>query len=99
MTKEKQNVDANGGAGPTVTAGGLLFAPTNDSYFHALNSNAGEELSSVKLDANMDANSITYTVKYGKQYVAGGSGGAVAAFAVQRSENLPTSGPNSRGST
>lgn len=83
LPKEKQNVGAIGGAGPTVTAGGLLFAPTNDSYFHALDSKTGKELWSVKLDGNMNANPMTYTGKSGKQYVAGVSGGAVVAFAVQ----------------
>ena len=83
LPKEKQNVGSIGGAGPTVTAGGLVFAPTNDSYFHALDSKTGKELWSVKLDANMNANSMTYTGKSGKQYVAGVSGGAVVAFAVQ----------------
>jgi quinoprotein glucose dehydrogenase len=80
LPKEKQNVGAISGAGPTVTAGGLLFVPTNDSYFHALDSKTGKELWSVKLDGNMNANPMTYTGKSGKQYVAGVSGGAVVAF-------------------
>jgi quinoprotein glucose dehydrogenase len=83
LPKEKQNVGAIGGAGPTVTAGGLLFAPTNDSYFHALDSKTGKELWSLKLDGNMNANPMTYTGKSGKQYVAGVVGGAVVAFAAQ----------------
>ncbi len=83
LPKEKQKVGAIGGSGPTVTAGGLLFAPTNDGYFHALDSKTGRELWSVKLDATMNANPMTYTGKSGKQYVAGVAGGAVVAFAVQ----------------
>jgi quinoprotein glucose dehydrogenase len=83
LPKEKQAVGAIGGSGPTVTAGGLLFAPTSDGYFHGLDSKTGKELWSVKLDANMNANPMTYTGKSGKQYVAGVSGGAVVAFAVQ----------------
>ena len=83
LPKEKQNVGAIGGAGPTVTAGGLLFAPTSDGYFHALDSKTGKELWSLKLDGNMNANPMTYTGKSGKQYVAGVAGGAVVAFAVQ----------------
>ena len=82
LPKEKQNVGAIGGSGPTVTAGGLVFAPTNDSYFHALDSKTGKELWSVKLDGNMNANPMTYTGKSGKQYVAGVSGGSVVAFAL-----------------
>lgn len=83
LPKEKQQVGAIGGSGPTVTAGGLVFAPTNDGYFHALDSKTGKELWSVKLDGNMNANPMTYTGKSGKQYVAGVAGGAVVAFAVQ----------------
>ncbi len=83
LPKDKQNVGAIGGSGPTVTAGGLLFAPTNDTYFHALDSKTGKELWSIKLDANMNANPMTYTGKSGKQYVAGVVGGAVVAFALQ----------------
>jgi quinoprotein glucose dehydrogenase len=83
LPKEKQNVGSIGGAGSTVTAGGLLFVPTNDTWFHALDSKTGNELWSVKLDANMNANPMTYTGKSGKQYVAGVSGGAVVAFALQ----------------
>jgi quinoprotein glucose dehydrogenase len=82
LPKEKQQVGAIGGSGPTATAGGLLFAPTNDGYFHALDSKTGKELWSVKLDGNMNANPMTYTGKSGKQYVAGVAGGAVVAFAV-----------------
>jgi quinoprotein glucose dehydrogenase len=83
LPKDKQQVGSIGGSGPTVTAGGLVFAPTNDGYFHALDSKTGKELWSVKLDGNMNANPMTYTGKSGKQYVAGVSGGAVVAFAVQ----------------
>ncbi|HEY6345767.1 MAG TPA: PQQ-binding-like beta-propeller repeat protein [Bryobacteraceae bacterium] len=82
LPKEKQNVGSIGGAGSTVTAGGLLFTPTNDTYFHALDSKTGKELWSVKLDANMNANPMTYAGKSGKQYVAGVSGGAVVAFGL-----------------
>ena len=83
LPKDKQNVGAIGGAGSTVTAGGLLFVPTSDSYFHALDSKTGKELWSVKLEGNMNAVPMTYTSKSGKQYVAGVSAGAVVAFAVQ----------------
>ena len=83
LPEGKQNVGSIGGSGPTVTAGGLLFAPTNDSYFHALDSKTGKELWSVKLEGNMNANPMTYAGKSGKQYVAGVAGGAVVAFALQ----------------
>ncbi|MEP6963591.1 MAG: PQQ-binding-like beta-propeller repeat protein, partial [Acidobacteriota bacterium] len=79
----KQNVGNVGSAGPTVTASGLLFVPSSDSYFHAFDSKTGKELWSVKMEGNMNANPMTYAGKSGKQYVAGVVGGAVVAFAVQ----------------
>jgi quinoprotein glucose dehydrogenase len=82
LPEGKQNVGAVGSAGPTATAGGLLFAPSSDSRFHALNSKTGKELWQVKLDANMGANPMSYQGKNGKQYVAGVAGGAVVAFAL-----------------
>ncbi len=82
LPEGKQNVGAIGSAGPTSTASGLLFMPTTDSYLHALNSKTGKELWSVKLDANMGANPMTYAGKSGKQYVAGVSGGSVIVFAL-----------------
>jgi quinoprotein glucose dehydrogenase len=82
LPEGKQNVGAIGSAGPTSTASGLLFMPTSDGFFHALDSKTGKELWSVKLDANMGANPMTYTGKSGKQYVAGVSGGSVVVFAL-----------------
>lgn len=82
LPKEKQKVGSVGSAGPTTTASGLLFVPSNDSYFHAFDSKTGKELWSTKLAGNMNANPMTYTGKSGKQYVAGVVNGSITAFAV-----------------
>ena len=82
LPEGKQNVGAVGSAGPTATAGGVLFIPSNDTRFHALDSKTGKELWQVKMDASMGANPMTYQGKNGKQYVAGVVGGAVVAFAL-----------------
>jgi glucose dehydrogenase len=78
----KQNVGAVSAAGPTATAGGLLFAPSSDTRFRAFDSKSGKQLWEVKMDASMGANPMTYQGKNGKQYVAGVVGGAVVAFAL-----------------
>jgi quinoprotein glucose dehydrogenase len=67
----KQNVGGSGSAGPTVTAGGLVFvAATDDRRFRAFDSKTGKELWVTKLDASGNANPISYQAKNGKQYVA-----------------------------
>jgi quinoprotein glucose dehydrogenase len=82
LPEGKQNVGAVGSAGPTATAGGLVFAPSSDTRFQALDSKTGKQLWQVKMDASMGANPMTYQGKNGKQYVAGVVGGAVVAFAL-----------------
>jgi len=82
LPEGKQNVGAVGSAGPTATAGGLVFAPSSDTRFQAFDSKTGKQLWQVKMDGNMGANPMTYTGKNGKQYVAGVVGGAVVAFAL-----------------
>ena len=70
-------------AGPTATAGDLIFiGAVPDNRFRALDSKTGKELLSVKLDAAANANPMTYQGKSGKQYVAIVSGGAIHAFAL-----------------
>ncbi len=81
----KQNTgrSVNAFAGPTATAGGLVFiAAVPDNRFRAIDSKTGKELWSVKLDAAANANPMTYQGKNGKQYVAIVSGGAIHAFAL-----------------
>jgi quinoprotein glucose dehydrogenase len=82
LPKDKQNVGAIGGAGPTSTASGLVFMPTNDSHLRALDSRTGKQLWSIRLAGNMNANPMTYTGRSGKQYVAGVAGGQLVVFAL-----------------
>ena len=82
LPEGKQNVGNVGSAGGTATAGGLLFIPSGDNRFHAFDSKAGKELWQVKLDANMNANPMTYAGKSGKQYVAGVATNQVVVFSL-----------------
>jgi len=67
----KQNVGGSGSAGPTVTAGNLVFvAATDDRRFRAFDSKTGKELWVTQLPASGNANPMTYQAKNGKQYVA-----------------------------
>jgi quinoprotein glucose dehydrogenase len=81
---ERQNTGRAGGfAGPTATAGGLVFAGiVNDNYFRAIDSKTGQELWSAKLDATAAADPMTYEGKDGKQYVAIVSGLTLNVFAL-----------------
>ena len=83
LPKEKQKVGAVGSAGPTATAGGVLFVPSSDSYFHAFDSRTGKELWLVKMDGSMGANPMVYAGKSGREYVAGVAGGSVVAWGVK----------------
>jgi len=82
LPEGKQNVGSVGSAGATVTAGGLLFVPSNDTRFHAFDSKTGKELWTAKMDASMNANPMSYAGRSGKQYVAGIVGGAVVVWAL-----------------
>ena len=80
----RQNTGRSGGfAGPTATAGGLVFAGiVNDKRFRAIDSRTGKELWSAKLDATANANPMTYQGKDGKQYVAIVAGMTLNVFAL-----------------
>ena len=81
---QRQNTGRAGGfAGPTATAGGLVFAGiVSDNRFRAIDSRTGKELWSAKLDATANANPMTYEGKDGKQYVAIVSGLTLNVFAL-----------------
>jgi quinoprotein glucose dehydrogenase len=71
LPEGKQLTGGSGSAGPTATAGGLVFVgATNDRRFRAFDSKTGKELWSTRLDATVNANPMTYRGKNGKQYVA-----------------------------
>ena len=80
----KQNTGRSGGfAGPTATAGGLVFIGSiDDMRFRAIDSSNGKELWSAKLDATATANPMTYQGKDGKQYVAIVAGMTLNVFAI-----------------
>ena len=82
LPEGKQLVGSVGSAGPTSTAGGLLFVPANDARFRAFESKTGKELWSVKLERNINANPMVYQGKSGKQYVAAVATDTVVAFAL-----------------
>ena len=79
----KQNVGGSGSAGPTVTAGGLVFVgATDDRRFRAFDSKTGKELWVTKLEQSANANPMTYQAKNAKQYVAIVAGNQVVVFAL-----------------
>jgi len=76
LPEGKQHVGGSGSAGPTATAGGLVFVgATNDRRFRAFGSKSGKELWVTKLDATGDAVPMTYQGRSGKQYVVIAAGG------------------------
>ena len=83
LPEGRQKVGGAGSAGPSVTAGGLVFiGATNDKRFRAFNSSTGKELWSVKLEDTGNADPMTYLGKDGKQYVAIAAGKDVVVFAL-----------------
>jgi quinoprotein glucose dehydrogenase len=84
LPEGKQLTGGSGSAGPTATAGGLVFVgATNDQRFRAFDARTGEELWAVKLDAQVDANPMTYLDKDGKQYVAVVANETLVAFSLR----------------
>ncbi len=83
LPKGKQVVGNAGSAGPTVTAGGLVFVgATNDKRFRAFDAATGKELWEALLSNNANANPMSYRGSNGKQYVAINAGGAIVSFAL-----------------
>lgn len=81
----KQNTGRSGSsfAGPTATAGGLVFiGSVPDNRFRAIDSKNGKELWSVDLGAQGNANPMVYQGKNGKEYVVIVAGRAVHTFAL-----------------
>jgi quinoprotein glucose dehydrogenase len=76
-------VGNTGSAGPTVTAGGLVFVgATRDSRFRAFDAATGEELWVTRLDNSANANPMSYLDNNGRQHVAIIAGDTVYAFAL-----------------
>ena len=83
LPEDKQLVGNAGSAGPTVTAGGLVFVgATNDRRFRAFDAETGEELWTTLLQDNANANPMSYAARDGKQHVAVIAGNTVMAYAL-----------------
>lgn len=85
LPEGRQLVGNSGSAGPTVTAGGLVFVgATNDRRFRAFDQDTGQQLWEARLASNANANPMSYRGKSGKQYVAINAGGTIVAYALGR---------------
>jgi quinoprotein glucose dehydrogenase len=83
LPEGKQLVGGSGSAGPSVTAGGLVFVgATSDALFRAFDANTGAELWSAALGGQGNANPMSYAGPSGKQHVAIVAGGSVKTFAL-----------------
>ena len=81
----KQLLGNAGSAGPTVTAGGLVFVgATNDRRFRAFDADTGEQLWETTLEGNANANPMTYRGGDGKQYVAINASGVVKVYSLRQ---------------
>ena len=79
----KQLVGNSGSAGPSVTAGGLVFVgATGDRRFRAFDAKTGREVWSAALEANANANPMSYQGRSGKQHVAVVAGNTLMVFAL-----------------
>jgi glucose dehydrogenase len=83
LPEGKQLTGGSGSAGPSATAGGLIFVgATNDRRFRAFDSKTGKELWATRLDQTVNANPMTYRGKNGKQYVAVIATDTLVAYAL-----------------
>lgn len=83
LPEGKQLVGNAGSAGPTVTAGGLVFVgATNDKRFRAFDAATGAQLWEAALGNSANANPMSYRGSDGKQYVAINAGGTIVAYTL-----------------
>ena len=84
LPEGKQLVGNSGSAGPTVTAGGLVFVgATNDKRFRAFDAASGQQLWEARLGNSANANPMSYRGQSGKQYVAINAGGTIVAYGLR----------------
>ena len=83
LPEGKRLVGSAGSAGPSVTAGGLVFVgATSDRLFRAFDARTGTELWSATLENNANANPMSYAGRSGKQRVAIVAGDTINVFAL-----------------
>ncbi len=83
LPEGKRLVGNSGSAGPTVTAGGLVFVgATNDRRFRAFDVKTGKEIWTAMLEANANANPMSYQGKSGKQHVAVVAGNTLVVYSL-----------------
>jgi len=83
LPEGKQLQGDTGSAGPSVTAGGLVFVgATNDKRFRAFDATTGQQLWEATLANSANANPISYRGRSGKQYVAINGGGTLVVYAL-----------------
>jgi len=83
LPEGRQLVGNSGSAGPTVTAGGLVFiGATRDSRLRAFDAATGSELWVTRLDNAANANPMSYLDGNGRQHVAVVAGDTVYSFAL-----------------
>jgi len=83
LPEGKQLVGGSGSAGPSVTAGGLVFVgATNDSRFRAFDAATGAELWQTRLERTGNANPMSYAGASGRQRVAIIAGDRITVFAL-----------------
>jgi glucose dehydrogenase len=83
LPEGKRLVGNSGSAGPTVTAGGIVFVgATNDRRFRAFDAKTGKEVWTTMLEANANANPMSYMGKTGKQYVAVVAGNTLMVYSL-----------------
>jgi alcohol dehydrogenase (cytochrome c) len=69
-------------AGVVSTAGGLVFAGTDDGYFKALDAGSGKELWHTNLGGRVIASPMSFAVN-GRQHIAIAAGSALFVFGLQ----------------
>jgi glucose dehydrogenase len=83
LPEGKALVGNSGSAGPTVTAGGLVFVgATRDARFRAFDAANGEQLWVSQLASSANANPMSYLDRNGRQHVAVIASDTVYAFSL-----------------